>query len=887
MNYLLLEIPTFVKNELTFRNNREVLQNPKSPWIRFTSNFNDGKILMGGDLNLDQRLKFGFDEMYRSDGIPPYRPIPGVNSVSISEEGSILTASISWQCHSVDQLNEFSPYFLNPGMTAIIEFGWSNCPPDAIVDISDVEEIRKLFYNKLNGSPFYNILQHPRFKAMRKAGGRYGAVVGMISDFNFSANTDGGFDCTTEVTSYGEAALAMSSYSHLVRREETRPAVDRVKKTISEYMKQDFDTEVASNSPGPRNSPTIVTTTGASPVTLLNTSGDYIHYVPWAFVEERIINYHAKMVSDDEAHSAGELATADTVISYFPGLKSIDPYTAVILPPGASSEYDFISFDKKPEKSLMGEGVIFGANQGNNQQYADSDYFDSPAIQQLQYNQYNKRASEDRDVELDGEAKERQGWLHNLYINAEIIKEAFLEENELKDVIQAILNKCSEAFMNVWNFKVDLSEGLITVIDRNCPVQDTVDDHLSRDDTYSFFPYTTQNILRDISFSTDMSENIKGQMMMSSFMKSQTGLEKDAAYNNPSDATSRLYKAYEGEDRILGKKMDRITKPSLYSDTGRPKENSNFSDTITSAKQQENAEQVASSNGIEQSSDSMNQYPDSARKFLREYGNELVLSMDEYPKVRSDLMNDVHPRSPLNSNKLLHISVDLTLDGISGLYRHQVFKMDYLPHIYTKYGMWVITSVSHDISGDDWTTSVSARFICQNLLALDEDRQRVRSGAVRRTLSTNNNMSPDEYNRRFDPDDDGYAMPLNGTITSDYGERRSYGPHEGIDIDGQIGDPIRAAGRGTVTRADTVDNSNAGKWVEITHDDGKRTRYMHMDQVLVQDGQRVEAGQLIGTVGNTGSARPLPGASGDGSHLHYEIIGEDGSPINPIDFHGI
>jgi murein DD-endopeptidase MepM/ murein hydrolase activator NlpD len=130
--------------------------------------------------------------------------------------------------------------------------------------------------------------------------------------------------------------------------------------------------------------------------------------------------------------------------------------------------------------------------------------------------------------------------------------------------------------------------------------------------------------------------------------------------------------------------------------------------------------------------------------------------------------------------------------------------------------------------------------------------------------------------------------PVSGqAITSGYrSERRP--DHRGLDIDGINNEtPIRAALPGTVVEAGPA--SGFGLWVVIQHDVGGRrfdTVYGHINdgQVAVSAGQRVEAGTIIGTVGNNGTTSS---GTGDGSHLHFEVWDGGryaGRDINPIEF---
>ena len=116
----------------------------------------------------------------------------------------------------------------------------------------------------------------------------------------------------------------------------------------------------------------------------------------------------------------------------------------------------------------------------------------------------------------------------------------------------------------------------------------------------------------------------------------------------------------------------------------------------------------------------------------------------------------------------------------------------------------------------------------------------------------------------------GYARPGAGRLTSGYG-RRWGRLHAGIDLASGIGSPIRAAAGGRVQSSGW--EGGYGRAVRIEHSDGTVTVYGHMSALLVDSGERVEAGQLIGREGNTGHST--------GPHLHFEVR-VAGTPVNPL-----
>lgn len=116
-----------------------------------------------------------------------------------------------------------------------------------------------------------------------------------------------------------------------------------------------------------------------------------------------------------------------------------------------------------------------------------------------------------------------------------------------------------------------------------------------------------------------------------------------------------------------------------------------------------------------------------------------------------------------------------------------------------------------------------------------------------------------------------WVMPVQDfRFTSDFGAR--WGKlHAGDDLAAPIGSRIGALSSGTVVFAGQ--QSGYGNKVEIRHWDGTVSWYGHMFQIDVKVGQKVDPGEKIGEVGNTGHST--------GPHLHLEIHPDGGGPVDP------
>jgi murein DD-endopeptidase MepM/ murein hydrolase activator NlpD len=114
---------------------------------------------------------------------------------------------------------------------------------------------------------------------------------------------------------------------------------------------------------------------------------------------------------------------------------------------------------------------------------------------------------------------------------------------------------------------------------------------------------------------------------------------------------------------------------------------------------------------------------------------------------------------------------------------------------------------------------------------------------------------------------------------SRFGSRRSYNEsaytyfHAGLDFCGGVGDSIYSPAAGVVVFAGQL--SVRGNATMIDHGWGVYTAYMHQSEILVKEGDVVEAGQLIGRVGATGRVT--------GPHLHWEVF-VGGVQVDPLDW---
>ena len=123
-----------------------------------------------------------------------------------------------------------------------------------------------------------------------------------------------------------------------------------------------------------------------------------------------------------------------------------------------------------------------------------------------------------------------------------------------------------------------------------------------------------------------------------------------------------------------------------------------------------------------------------------------------------------------------------------------------------------------------------------------------------------------------------FQWPIDPRITSHFGTRRSYGGqitgyHAGVDLGAPAGTPVLAPAPGVVLAAEEL--QVRGNAVFVDHGAGVVSGYYHLTEMLVEPGQVIDTGDILGLVGSTGLST--------GAHLHWEIR-VLGTAVDPVEW---
>jgi len=190
--------------------------------------------------------------------------------------------------------------------------------------------------------------------------------------------------------------------------------------------------------------------------------------------------------------------------------------------------------------------------------------------------------------------------------------------------------------------------------------------------------------------------------------------------------------------------------------------------------------------------------------------------------------------------------------------------------------------ISYTIQKGDTISTIAAKMKVPQNAILDANNilsETIRTGDV--IFIPGGKMDTNELNRAIKrPVVEKMIYPVsNRRVTSNFGWREDpVNPvagqmtfHRAVDLAGRMGDPVKAALKGTVLYVDN--NRNLGNFIILKHGE-YQTLYAHLSAVSVKVGEQVNQGQTIGKVGDTGYTT--------GPHLHFEVF-RNGNRINPLE----
>lgn len=194
--------------------------------------------------NFSYNLRDGFLDTYNVAGNEEvknygYRPMPGITSVKVQTQGklgSIKAAEIQLKVWDKAQLDIIDALYFKLGYTMFLEWGHTNYYKENGEFGSTESYSLDPFEAGLTKEDIYNKISN----SIRESEGNYDAMLGMVTNFNFSYNQEGGYDCTIKLISLGVLISNMKMNNPRVLPELQESVIKRLVNTLTELEKQNL-----------------------------------------------------------------------------------------------------------------------------------------------------------------------------------------------------------------------------------------------------------------------------------------------------------------------------------------------------------------------------------------------------------------------------------------------------------------------------------------------------------------------------------------------------------------------------------------------------------------------------------------------------------------------
>lgn len=598
-------------------------------------------------------------------GSPGLRPMPGIKSITVKNKGSfgsVREATIEFACWDINQLTMLELFYMAFGNSILLEWGWS-------IDTMNGSHISAL--DSLRDAPLYDdkallqIIDH-----MKKTHGHYDAMQGIVCDFQHSLNEQGGFDCSTTITSIADMFLETEMHSASKNLQKTDISEDKV---IIENFKNEIDAiykyktgkhpKFIKNSDGALAFNPAYLSEDNPNTTIFDEDYNIIRYVTdYKIDSENATNTDDVLMkkisaNDDKQYytSVGHLSTMfnnslfpsntdsnvvklntnNVYINYRPGIISGDPAVCLLStylePSGEVTKANGVIYPNHAYKLKNVENLLRNIK------------LPSPVMQ----------------FDANGKLK-----LNSILINVQYLYDTYSESKTTSEFLMSIFNKISESCGNLWHFQILIDEDKpneISIIDKNSEYATKLPE------IFEFKVYHKNSIVKDINVTTVVTEEIKAMTMY--------GTNKNGSSAGNTSSYGLL---------LFGTKLKNL----VYKDISQGVLTSN---DITYDTDYNYFEQ------IKETSDKLYD------KYTVDAANNCKTALNKYV---IDIIKVGNTQVADKQVVILPINIAITIDGISGIKFGNVISIDYLPNRYVRNTYFMIKDVTHIVNTSEWTTTI-------------------------------------------------------------------------------------------------------------------------------------------------------------------------------------
>ena len=707
------------------------------------------KKFLGHSIGLDRN---GNADIHRIPNEKSYhRPAPGVTGFeteTMNGEGKFRRMTLKFVCHDKHQLEYITPFFLTPGVTILVEWGWEYFNSDSLVNLADDSEIFELRRSWDNWE-----------KRRCMSNGNYDVFYSFVTKFSYTINNTGGFDCEIQLNSVGEMIYGFeTARDNISESDEDRRTEDfknhieasfkrGARKNVKDWIggidnlfrnnddststifyplggfndrndknRVDFKNESMGDNCWMKMSTLIDEINMWSAMTYkteysapqlddgvalnrsLNPFADKLRENKR--INDKRIREHKKKQEEalEEAqNTALQFNIRDSIISGHPNLKSVDQTVLLIPNPVCPcfpafgdntkniNEIDILIPDERISKLDDANRALKRALGGSSEGSSDKYYDES---------RFSDRFDAAKIIGTDGahfpEPKFNYyaGYLGNLYVNKKAILDSFEAKRSVKDIVMNILNKISDAACNVWSFDiVDYNNNMLTIIDRNFPgLEDNrvLESQEVALGAYTFSTMDNKSNLTEFNFSADLPDSV---------------------------ALQTLFQKESSDDKISSKNVDGFFQKNFKN--GKIKITDKFSFLGTSARTirgDESGEEVETTtyNSFTVLSDDLYCIAEVDPGWTS-WALKVRLTEGNRGLVQNAIFEDESSSNSIAySGAVPGLKIGCDTLGISGIKFMNVFNVDNLPYPYDVETSFQVTNVKHSFTNNVWKTHIDA-----------------------------------------------------------------------------------------------------------------------------------------------------------------------------------
>jgi hypothetical protein len=638
--------------------------------------------------------------------------MPIIESVNIKTDGvgnALLTADVNVRCFSLKQFEMFELFFCKAGMHILIEYGDNSNShtlilDEVMIDKSDYDTFLKAF--KSFTDP--DIKQFAKYlKACETSNGSYGRVAGTLTNYYYSIEQDGTYSVQLEISNSNEYNAALPT--DFIGRYK---AFDTPSKDVPVWKQ--WTNKLLNDLPG----------LNKDMLTNLNENEWKNHFFNWGKINEDEIDKTAsnepflslRFILEILANNtANQGNNSDFVLfknDYFKIKDSnerIIPITVhnnmissnndIIFPNETLPEFTF-NTDSGQIERIKNRTIDGSIGVGNNKLSLIPNK-EITFIDPLEKNTILKIV-EIKDKNNQKLIDLKIGNALNIFVSYKVVGEAWEKNTKNIDFIIDILDKINETSFGLFKLRIgSLYEGAQqTVIDTKLyPLNTEQPDNRKQ---YRFKPTTMNSNVRDFKFNFELTDEVAAGTIFnaSKFLANVKAVKEGNPENKDSiNISDELYQS--------------IDYSAFSTADGYFCINAVQYEQLIPSEKKLNQEETKKSNVPSEAEKAakFKAYNYFQEKFKFKKGVVKTLIYDDYSFVNTELglnSEDVRSRFEL----VTPITVNLTIDGISGITCGETFRIDGIPEQYNRLGQFQITNTNQIISSDQgWTTEIEGMFM--------------------------------------------------------------------------------------------------------------------------------------------------------------------------------